>query len=333
MEDAVKDALSADGKVLEDSRTNSLIITDVPEQFQIIESTIAKLDVPIPQILIEVEMLDVSKSTADQLGISYGTNPINFLGGGVRPTGFPFGPGGHEGATTTTSTTGATGWSAAGMTAALNWLATDTDARTLARPRILTLNNATAQIEISTDQAISIQSVAASTTTGSSTNTVTPERYTTGVILKVTPQANLMTREITMAVSPKVVDVILSQVQQSGQAAIYDPETRGSDSMLKLQDGQSMVIGGLMTNTLEVSNAKVPILGDLPLIGAAFRSVNKKKAERELLIFLTPHIIDDNDQSALKGNGSSSVQAAVDVQNASDRAQEINNVLNNYDSQ
>ena len=78
LEEAIKDALSPDGKVIEDARTNSLIITDVPGQFDIIESTITKLDVPIPQILIEVEMIDVSKSVADQLGISSGANPISF---------------------------------------------------------------------------------------------------------------------------------------------------------------------------------------------------------------------------------------------------------------
>ena len=63
---------------MEDTRTNSLIITDVPQQFEIIENTIAKLDVPVPQILIEVEMLDVSKSTADQLGITYGATLMHF---------------------------------------------------------------------------------------------------------------------------------------------------------------------------------------------------------------------------------------------------------------
>ena len=220
------------------------------------------------------------------------------------------------------------------MTAELNFLANTTDARTLARPRILTLNNETAQIEISTDQAISLQQVASSTTTGSSTNSVTVERYTTGVILKVTPQANLTTREITMAVSPKVIDVILSQVQQSGSGAtpIFDPETRGSDSILKLRDGQSMVIGGLMRDVNSKTVTKLPFLGDLPLIGAAFRSTNKTKNERELIIFLTPHIIDDTNQSALKvDNSSTPAQAALDIQDASNRLQEINNSLNNFD--
>ena len=155
------------------------------------------------------------------------------------------------------------------------------------------------------------------------------------MILKVTPQANLLTREITMAVSPKVIDVILSVVQPpagSSQGSIYDPETRGSDSILKLRDGQSMVIGGLMTNQINKTVTKLPFLGDLPLIGAAFRSKTESKSERELIIFLTPHIIDYANQSVLKGDSSSiSAEAALDIQDASDHAQEINSSLNTYE--
>jgi type II secretory pathway component GspD/PulD (secretin) len=137
-----------------------------------------------------------------------------------------------------------------------------------------------------------------------------------------------------MAVSPKVIDVILAQVQPptSIGGSIYDPETRGSDSVLKLKDGQSMVIGGLMTTQNNNTVLKLPFLGDLPLIGQAFRSKSKTKSERELIIFLTPHIIDDINQSALKGDNSSiSPQEALNIQEASSHAQEINNSLNAYE--
>ena len=186
------------------------------------------------------------------------------------------------------------------MTAALNLLTTNTDARTLARPRILTLNNETAQIEISTNQAVDIVPSSLFSGSASAIQSYSVDRYTTGVILKVTPQANLSTREITMAVSPRVIDVILSQVQPPTDigGTIYDPETRGSDSILKLRDGQSMVIGGLMTNQNSSTVKKLPFLGDLPFIGAAFRSKDTQKSERELVIFLTPHIIDDAAQTA-----------------------------------
>ena len=336
MEEAIKDSLSSDGKVIEDSRTNSLIITDVPAQFEIIESTIAKLDVPIPQILIEVEMLDVSKGTADQLGVTYGSGgsftPLIFSAG-TKKVNYPFSVSRPVAAGSTVLTPGT--FDMSGLKAQLDFLTTNTDARTLARPRILTLNNETAKIEISTDQAISVEPSSTSTSSASSGSTVSTnsiERYTTGVILKVTPQANMLTREITMAVSPKVIDVIQSQIAATG-SKILDPETRGSDSMLKLKDGQTMIIGGLLREDNASTVLKLPFWGDLPLIGSMFRSTNKSKGERELIIFLTPHIIDDTNQYAFKGgNSSMSAEAALDVQDAVNHAQEINNSLNNYDT-
>jgi type IV pilus assembly protein PilQ len=347
LEQVIKEALSPDGKVVEDTRTNSLIITDVPGQFDSIESTIAKLDVPVPQVLIEVEMLDVSKSTADQLGITYGATPISFTGAS-EAVNYPLSlsrstvSNASSSSSNSSPSSGSTNntpftpglINTSGLTATLNFLTTSTDARTLARPRILTLNNETAQIEISTDQAIDIVPSSTSTGTSGSTQTYTVDRYATGVILKVTPQANLLTHEITMAVSPKVIDVILSEVQPptSIGGSVYDPETRGSDSILKLKDGQSMVIGGLMTNQTNKTVTKLPFLGDLPLIGAAFRSKTEQKTERELIIFLTPHIIDYANQSALKGDSSSiPAEASLDTQDASDRVQEINNSLNTYE--
>ena len=93
-----------------------------------------------------------------------------------------------------------------------------------------------------------------------------------------------------------------------------------------------MMIGGLMDNQDTNSVTKLPFLGDLPLIGAAFRSKVTNKNDRELIIFLTPHIIDDVNQTALKDDGSSiSAQADMETQDSADRAQEINNSLNSYE--
>jgi len=349
LEAVIRDALSPDGKVVEDTRTNSLIITDAPGQFESIDNAIAKLDVPIPQILIEVEMLDVSKTTADQMGITYGATLMSFTGA-QEATNFPFGigrgivstSGGSSSSSSSSSSTGVSSSnsgpitsgsfnsSPSGPTAVLNFLSTSNDSRTLARPRILTLNNQTAQIEISTDQAISVEPNSST----SSTNTVTTytiERVTTGVVLKVTPQANLLTREITLAVSPKVISANPSKVSTTTNL-VYDPETEGSDSMLKLKDGQTMMIGGLMREDTQNDKTKLPFLGDLPLIGAAFRSSNKTKDQRELIIFLTPHIIDDVNQSALKGNNlSNSAAADEEMKDIADRRQEVNDSLNSYE--
>ena len=93
-----------------------------------------------------------------------------------------------------------------------------------------------------------------------------------------------------------------------------------------------MAIGGLLRNQNSNNSSKLPFLGDLPFIGAAFRSNTVSKNERELIIFLTPHIIDDPDQSTFNGSSMSiPAKAALDIQDADDRVREINNSLNAYD--
>ena len=288
---AVKAVLSKSGTLVEDARTNSLIVTDLESQFGIIEDTIAKLDVRVPQILIEVEMLDVSKVTSDLIGVKFGDSPLSFTGPS-KGTFIPF----HQrnilnegGSIKYTAGT----ISAAGMTAVINFLRTQTDTRNLARPRLLTLNNETAEIKISTNEAIGVSSVTASSQSAS-TQTQQAERVQTGVFLTVTPQANLLTREIIMAVYPKVIQA--RNGATFGTQSFKDPEERGSQSILKVHDGETIILGGLLRTDDTNVITKLPILGDIPFVGMAFRHKNKSGTQRELIIFMTPHIIDENNK-------------------------------------
>jgi type II secretory pathway component GspD/PulD (secretin) len=326
---------------MEDTRTNSLIISDIPEQFEGIEATINKLDVPIPQVLIEVEMMEVDKSTADQLGIQYGSSGLSFqplvFTGGTKTLNWPFGSnsgssGSSSSSSSSSSSTSSTtaGFNANGMTATVNFFASRTNSRILARPRILTLNNETAQIQISNDQALSVEQTSASTSSSGATITGnTVERHQTGVILKVTPQANLLTHEITMAVSPQIISAQASVISTS----IYDDVKRSSDSILRLKDGQCMVIGGLLNTNSSNSIVKLPFLGDLPLVGGLFRYNNKSKSNQELLIFLTPHIIDEQNQDILKSDHSSQLEGATTaVKDDTRRIEDVDQILNIYES-
>ncbi len=302
--DAVKEVLSKDGKLDEDPRTNSLIVTDIPEQFPLIEETIAKLDVPVLQVLIEVEMLDVSKNSADQIGVSYGQTPIRFSGA-QRTLLYPFNQNAllQKGATITSSSSSSSGSSTnglsyttgildfSGMTAALDFLRSQTDTRSLARPKLLTLNNQPAEIQITTHEAIGLSSVTNSTSSASSQTIATAERADTGVSLRVTPQANAATGEIILAVTPKV-----TEAKQGGTfngQTFKDPEERASQSILRVKNGETVMIGGLLRDESQKTITKLPFLGDLPLVGAAFRHKDKTVSERELIIFITPYILDD----------------------------------------
>jgi len=291
---AIKAATSGpDAKIIEDPRTNSLIITDIPSQFPIIEQTIARLDMPVPQIVIEVEMLDISKTTADKLGVKYGGTPLTFSGGQrdhVYPwnqnqlldKGYEFEEAEYRVGTI----------DASGMTAMLQMLKTQTDTKYLARPRLLTLNNQTAEIKISTNEAIGI-STQTSSSQSTAVQSVEAERVETGVFLTVTPQANILTNEIILAVVPRVIEARTGGTYDG--KTFKDPEERGAKSILRVRNGETVIIGGLLRDNSTDVITKLPFLGDLPLIGSAFRHKDKSSAERELVIFLTPRILNETD--------------------------------------
>ncbi|MBL7131779.1 MAG: type II and III secretion system protein, partial [Candidatus Omnitrophica bacterium] len=179
-----------------------------------------------------------------------------------------------------------------GATLALDFLTTQSDTKYLARPRILTLSNETAEIKISAQEAIGESSVTSSSE-GTATTTQEAERYETGVIMRVTPQVNLDTGEITMYIDPKVVDV--KQGGTFGGVTYNDPETRGTKSVVRVQDGETIVLGGLLRKRTNQTLIKVPFLGDIPLIGALFRHKSKTRDEdRELIVFITPRLIQES---------------------------------------
>ncbi|MFH1359591.1 MAG: secretin N-terminal domain-containing protein [Candidatus Omnitrophota bacterium] len=287
---ALKGVLSELGKIIEDPRTNSIIVTDLPSQFPMIERTIARLDVPIPQILIEVEMLDISQATADLLGVKFGETPL-VLTGAERDHYYPWNNNKIADKIGFTADEYRVGTiDASGLSATLQLLKTNTDTKSLARPRILTLNNETAQIRISTNEAIGIKSVTQSAE-GSSVLSVEAERVQTGIFLTVTPQANLQTSEITMAIAPRVIEAKTGGTF-SGQT-FKDPENRGSKSILRIRDGETIILGGLLRKEFENIKTKVPFISDIPIIGAAFRHKNAGDTNRELVIFITPHIVSE----------------------------------------
>jgi len=285
---AIKDILTNKGKIVEDARTNSVIVTDIHPNFPLIEKTIARLDIPVPQILIEVEMLEVSKTNADTIGIKFGDTPLTFTGAKrnhlypwdqnkVQNKGFTFD---EEYIVGTID--------ASGLAATLQFLKSQSDTKTLARPRILTLNNEPAQIKISTDEAIGSKTTTQSSQ-ATATSSVEAERVETGVFLTVTPQANLLTSEILMAVVPKVI--VAATGITIGNTTFKDPEERSAQSLLVVHSGDTVIIGGLLREETTNTLTKVPILGDIPLVGQAFRHTNKSVKDRELIIFITPHII------------------------------------------
>lgn len=310
IEDTVRSILTQNGKFVVDARTGSLIVTDIPTQFEVIDKVIAMLDVPTPQVMIEVEMLDVSKRTIDEMGFDTSKSLMS-LSGAERQVRFPnfF----ADGLSLDSPTFSYGTLSSAVFTAILDFLKTDSRTKFLARPRILTLSNETAEIKITTSEAVG-QNTVTSSSEGSATSSVEAERVDTGVSLKVTPQVDLYSGNVTMFIQPEVSE---AKTGATFNNTVYkDPEKRSSTTTLMVKDGETIVVGGLIKTNEEVTEKKMPILGDIPFIGALFRHKSKDVEDRELIVFITPHIIRSKDAPAL-----ARVQSAAEHRFGSSREQ------------
>jgi type II secretory pathway component GspD/PulD (secretin) len=179
-----------------------------------------------------------------------------------------------------------------GSTLSLDFTKTFSDAKTLARPKILTLNNETAEIKITTNESLNPLST---TSTDTATETISVERTETGVSLRVTPQINA-NGDITLVISPKVADTKngITIATSAGTVTVKDPEERTTKSIVRVRNNETVVLGGLIRTDRSETDASVPILSNLPVVGALFRHKDKDRdRQRELIIFITPRIIKD----------------------------------------
>ncbi|MFC1657894.1 secretin N-terminal domain-containing protein [Candidatus Omnitrophota bacterium] len=316
----VQELLSAQGKLNEDPRTNSLIITDLPNRFPIIEKTIKELDIAVPQVMLEVEILDVSKDIVDKLGFNFesdgfGENPLTvILPGDFVQKDARFFMGNKSLYGVKKLATAGSGSMIFGNTFAgvLDLLRTQKDTRYLARPRILTLSNEIAEINITSNIVMQVKKEYQYDDSGNVTEvTWTPERSDAvgrrkdpGITLKVIPVIN-SDNMVTMRIEPAIRTITSSTIVADLESEVgryYDLDERTTKTTVKVSDGETVIVGGLIHKDRSVELNKVPILGDIPIIGALFRHKNKDKdIERELLVFITPRIV-ENDSARWAGD-------------------------------
>jgi type IV pilus assembly protein PilQ len=289
-----KSALSLRGSVQFDVRTNTIIITDLPDRLTTATDLIAALDRAQPQVEIEARIVQVNKNYQRNLGVQWGFNGrVDPALGNTTNLAFP-NSGTLSGATGGTTggqptavnlpTPGAT--SAVGLMLgsvngafnldiALSALETSGNGRVLSTPRVSTQNNVEAEIKQGTQ--IPIQTV--------SNNTVTVQFKDAALILKVTPQ-------ITAANT-----VIMKISLENGQAdfsravnGIPPINTQAANTSVLVNDGQTTVIGGIYLSTEQYSTDKTPGLSRIPLLNWLFKRENALDSSSELLIFITPRI-------------------------------------------
>ena len=158
------------------------------------------------------------------------------------------------------------------------------EAKYLGKPKVVTLNNKTATITTSTDATVGFtQSLSGSGSTEMATSSA--ERKRVGLTLQVTPQVN---REgyVTLYVQPSYSDLV-----SSGFDNTKDTTTRATSTLVRVKNGQTVVIGGLLTSRETDQTRKVPLLGDIPVLGWLFTSRSTSKTTTDLVIFITPTIL------------------------------------------
>ncbi|MGA2914540.1 MAG: secretin N-terminal domain-containing protein [Sedimentisphaerales bacterium] len=279
MEKTFSKLVSNDGRVGIDSRLNSIVITDTTANLKRIRRTVSKLDIKSQQVMIEALIVNVKLTNQLKLGVDWtklGT-ASNYLSQGLSLTSGtnPFGK--------VTFSTTYDNWNIQGL---MDFIETNKDVRILANPKVLVLNNYTATIK--TVKEIPYKELSQTSGGGNIGTTAFKEA---GVTLEVTPQ---ITEDgyIIMTIRPEQsaqIDTFI--LADNSEVPVI--ETRKADTTLRVKDGQTIIIGGLRERQPSIQENKVPLLGNVPIVGALFRNVNNELIESELGIFITPHIYTD----------------------------------------
>lgn len=261
-----------------DASTNSLIVFGSPDQIEKVELLLKELDVPYQQILLEAQILAMGKNFSKRLGIdwTWSTFPQPSSTSGSSTT--TYFPAAIVKAGDGTNYTG-------GVIATLNAAISDGDAKLLARPNVMTFNGNKATIFMGEQLAVPKSTV--------SNGVVTYELgyKNVGIALSYVPRIN-ESNQITASVFVEVSTPTSTTVTMgSTSISAYNVSTRSAQTNVRMNDGDTLVIGGLLSSTESKSLSKLPFLGDLPILGNLFRTLSKSKEEREVVIFLKAKIL------------------------------------------
>ena len=286
--------VSPETKVFADEITNSLVILATPTDYSFIEETIKKLDILPRQVVIEALVAEIKLTDDLSFGLAWSLKTdINFS---LKPFDNPVKLDGQMGqGTSSIIGDGAATLSSSGFAflatdssgivrARLEALAQASRARVLASPHVIVLDNREARIQVGDQVPIATSE---SNITGTDTIQRTIQYKDTGVILTVKPQVN-QGGLVTLELSQEVSTYSIQRIFDSDQVVI---SKREATTNLVAQDGQTIIIGGLITEQTSNANEGIPFLSKIPLIGYLFGSVTDKYERRELIILLTPHVM------------------------------------------
>jgi general secretion pathway protein D len=291
-------------RVASDENTNSLVIIASPEDFRIIRSVIEKLDIRRKQVFVEVVILEMASEDTFDFGLGYHTGAMgddgNYSVYSAQLNGSSMGlttdalsglAMGVFGQSMTLSVGDGAGSSmdlaVPAFGVALNALQANSSVNIISTPNVLTTDNEEAKFVVG-------RNIPFPVSTGRDSNNnpiVSYQREDVATTLKVTPQineSNFVTLEVYQEVQEIEEDSQGLDVQSSG----FITSKRSAETTVVVRDNQTVVLGGLIGNTDTEVESKIPLLGDLPLLGVLFRGRRTVSRKTNLLIFLTPHVID-----------------------------------------
>ena len=282
-----------------DPETRRLIVITDDDTSQFISQVITNLDRPKPQVLIKVVFLEVTHRKGSDIGIE-GARSKEMGGGntGVVNQIFGLSSQGANPSTPTITRSGAGIYQVLGtdFQATLRAIAEAGKTEVLSRPSILARNNQQAVITVGKEVPL-----ITNTRFDENNNQINTISYQdVGIILRVTPFIST-DGMVEMIVSPEISDLTEQTVPISGGSnPVGAPviSKRSADTVVVTPDGQTVIIGGLMSNTKSSIDSKIPILGDIPFLGNLFKRKLRAEEKTELMIFLTPHVVNQPTQLA-----------------------------------
>ncbi|TMX68182.1 type IV pilus secretin PilQ [Vibrio rotiferianus] len=297
--------LSNRGSMTIDERTNSLLIRELPENIEVIRDIVESLDIPVKQVQIEARIVTVNEGNLDELGVRWGFSSINgnnMVGGSIENNLAAIGLYDEGGDNEDGNTVGiddflnvnlaATSPSATSIAFQVAKLGSDTlldlelsalqqesKAEIISSPRLVTTNKKPAYIEQGTE----IPYLEASS---SGATSITFKKAV--LSLKVTPQ---ITPDNRLVLDLSVTQDRLGKVVKTGTGEAVAIDTQRIGTQVLVNNGETVVLGGIFQHNVTNTVDKVPLLGDLPLLGALFRRSYENVGKSELLIFVTPKVV------------------------------------------
>ena len=288
------------GSINFDERTNTIIMRDTESNIKLISEVIPTLDATTPQVLIESKIVETTLSDTDKLGIDWVAKATTT--GSKRPTIYPFTPNSDSKYLVDNIPAAASSFFSYGtldfstVSAVFEMLQSRADTNILSNPRIVTLDNQKASITIGTQYPIPTYTY---NEEQAKLQVSGWEYKDIGIIFDVTPQVN-NAGFVTLSIQPRITEILDFVTVENTSLPRLSNESATTQVMIK--DGDTLVIAGLIKDKDTTTTKKLPILGDIPLLGLIFQKIEKTQSKTDLLIFLTPHII-TVDMSAVDNGG------------------------------